>query len=82
MSKSEMGFKPQMNPKYTSQPPKVRFKLDICCHIQWETQGKTCGRWLSPSTLHGEHLFMSSFPETPKTCHIPRGAQQPRTMGS
>ena len=43
MSKSQMGFKPQMNPKCTSQPPKDQGKLDICCQIQWETQDKTYG---------------------------------------
>ena len=31
---------------------------------------------------HREHLFRSSVPETPTTCRIPWGAQQPRTMGS
>ena len=71
-----------MNPKCTSQPPKDQGKLDTCCQIQWETQGKTCGRWFSHSRPHGEYLLRSSIPETPKTCHIPWGAQQLRTMGS
>ena len=38
------GFKPQLNPKFTSQPPKDDDKLGICCQVQWETQGKTCGQ--------------------------------------
>ena len=29
-----------MNPKCTSQAPKDQGKLDICCQVQWETQGK------------------------------------------
>ena len=57
-------------------------KLDICCQFQWERQGRTCGRWFSHSRPHGEHLFRSSVPETPKTCHIHQAAQQLRTMGS
>ena len=44
-----MGFKPQMNPNCSSQPPKDQGKLDIYCQFEWETQGKTCGRWVSPS---------------------------------
>ena len=38
MSKDQMGFKPQMSPKCTSQLPKDQGKLDICCQVQWETQ--------------------------------------------
>ena len=82
MSKSQKGFKPQTNPKCTSQPPKDQGKLDICCQFQWETQGKTYGRWFSHSGPCGEYLLRSSVPETRKTCHIPWGAQQPRTMQS
>ena len=77
-----MGFKHQLNLKCTSQSPKDQGKLDICCQVQWETQGKTCGRWFSHSRPCREHLLRSSVPETLKTCHIPWGAQQPRTMGS
>ena len=62
--------KPQMNPKCMSQPPKDQGKLDICCQFQWETHGKTCGRWISHSKPHGEHLLRSAVPETLKTCHI------------
>ena len=69
--------KPQMNPNFTFQPPKDQGKLDICCQVQWETQGKTCGRWSSHSRPCGEPLLRASILETPKTCHIPWGAQQP-----
>ena len=77
-----MGFKPQTNPRCTSRPPKDQGKLDIHSQVQWETQGKTFGRWFSHSRPCGEHLLMSSVPETLKTCHIPWGTQQPRTMRS
>ena len=72
MSKSKMGFKPQMNPESTFQPPKDQGKLDICCQFQWQTQGTTCGRWFSHSKPHVEHLLRSSIPEPPKSCHINR----------
>ena len=44
MIKIQMGIKPQMNPKCTSQPLEDQDKLDIYCQFQWETQGKTYGR--------------------------------------
>ena len=72
-----MEFNPQMNPLCTSQPPKDQGKLDICCHVQWETQGKTCGRWLSHSRSCSEHLLRSSVLEALKACHISWQAQQP-----
>ena len=77
-----MGFKSQMNPKCTSQPPKDHGKLDIHHQFQWETQGKTCGRWFSHSRPCREHLFRSSVPEMLKTCHIPWGTQQLELGGS
>ena len=48
--------KPQMNPKCTSQPPKDQGKLDICCQVQWETQGKTCGGWF-PTPEPVENIY-------------------------
>ena len=77
-----MEFKPQMNPKCTSQPPKGQGELDICCQFQWETQGKTCGRWFSHSRPHGEHLLRNSVPETPKTCHNTWGANKSELWGA
>ena len=56
MSKSQMAFKPQMNPKSTSQPSKDQGVLDICCQFQWETQGKTCDRRFSQSRPWGDHI--------------------------
>ena len=61
---SQMGFKPQMYHKCTSQLPEDQGQLDICCQVQWETQDKTCGRWVSHSRHCGEHLLRSSVPET------------------
>ena len=40
MSNGQMGFKPQTNPKYTSQPPKDQGKLDICCQFQWRYKAR------------------------------------------
>ena len=37
-----MGFKPQENPKCTSQSPENQGKHNICGEPQWETQGKAC----------------------------------------
>ena len=37
-----MGLKPQLSPKCTSQAPEYQGKLDICCQIQSEMQGKAC----------------------------------------
>ena len=82
MSKGKMGYKPQMNPKCTSQPPKDQSKLDIWGEVQWHTQGKACGRWFSHPRTCRKHLLRSSVPETPKTCDIPWGAQQLGIMGS
>ena len=70
MSMGQMGFEPRTNPNCTSQPPKDQVKLDIRSHIQWGTQGKTCGRWFSHSRPCREYLLRSSVPETLKTCHI------------
>ena len=66
-----MGFKPQTNPKCTSQPPKHQGKLDIWCQVQWETQGKTCGRWFShPDPV--ENIYSGVV-----SCNISWRAQQP-----
>ena len=67
----------EMNPKSTSQPPKDQGELYICCQVQWETQGKTCGRWFSHSRSCGENLLRSSVPEALKACHLSWRAQQP-----
>ena len=74
MSKGQKRFKPQTNPKCTPQSPEDQDILDIGCQVQWEIQGKTCGRWFSHSRSHREHLLRSSVPETLKTCHTPWGA--------
>ena len=66
MSKGKMGLKPQMNPKYTSQPPKDQSKLDFCGDVQWQMQGKACCRWFSHPRTCGEHLLRSCVPETSK----------------
>ena len=42
------------------QPQKDQGKLDICCQVQWETQGKTCGRWFCHSRPCREHLLRRS----------------------
>ena len=37
-------------------------KLDICCQVQWETQGKTCCRWFShPRTSREYHSGVVSL---------------------
>ena len=66
----------------SNQPPREQGKLNICCEFQWETQDKTCGRWISHSRPHGEHVFRSSIPETIKTCHIPWGTHQLELWGA
>ena len=68
-----------------NSPPnhqKIRVNLIFAVNSKLEIQGKSFGRWFYHSRPHGEHLFRNCVPEAPKTCHIPWGAQELRTMGS
>ena len=40
MSKSQMGFQPQTNPKCTSPPQKDQGKIDICGQVQWRHKAR------------------------------------------
>ena len=82
MPKVQMGFKPPINPKCTSEPPKDQGKLDICCQVQWKTPGKTCGRWFLHPRSCREHLFRSIILEALMPCNVSWRAQQPWMMGS